>query len=81
MLLPLPLLLLPLVQITDAVGQLCDSAFAGLDSGPSMVDCDKVHTLPDVSFTIQGRVFTLKPHQYILKVMQQRCDGVDFAET
>jgi phytepsin len=58
-------------QISEAVGQLCDSAFAGLDSGPAMVECEKLATMPDVSITIQGRAFTLKPEQYVLKVDAQ----------
>ena len=55
-------------QIADSVGQLCDSAFAGLDSGPSMVECEKLSKMPDVTLTIAGRVFTLRPEQYVLKV-------------
>ena len=55
-------------QIAESVGQLCDSAFAGLDSGPSMVECEKLSKMPDVSLTIAGRVFTLRPEQYVLKV-------------
>ena len=33
-----------------------------------MVPCDKVPTLPDVSFVIGGKTFTLKGEDYILKV-------------
>ena len=50
------------------MGQLCDSAFAGLDSGPSMVECSKLSKMPDVTITIAGRDFVLKPEQYVLKV-------------
>ena len=55
-------------QIADAVGELCDSAFAGLDAGPSMVECGKLSKMPDVTISIAGRAFVLKPSQYILKV-------------
>lgn len=37
-------------------------------AGEAVVDCDKVPSLPDVSFKINGKVFTLTPEQYILKV-------------
>lgn len=55
-------------QIADAVGELCDSAFAGLDAGPSMIECSKVDLLPEVTMIIQGREFKLGPRQYILRV-------------
>lgn len=32
-------------QITEAVDKLCDSAFAGLDAGPAMVECSSVRKL------------------------------------
>ena len=55
-------------QITEAVADLCDQAFAGFSGGPSMVECEKMHTLPVVRFTFGGRTFDLSPDQYILKV-------------
>ncbi|PIO58143.1 hypothetical protein TELCIR_20427 [Teladorsagia circumcincta] len=33
-----------------------------------MIPCDKVPTLPDVSFVIGGKTFTLKGEDYVLKV-------------
>mmetsp|Transcript_23820 Transcript_23820/g.70689 ORF Transcript_23820/g.70689 Transcript_23820/m.70689 type:complete len:508 (-) Transcript_23820:169-1692(-) len=60
-----------IAHITQAVDQLCDSAFAGLDSGPSMVECNKVPTLPEVSLSIQGREFKLGSDKYILKIESQ----------
>lgn len=36
--------------------------------GPSVVDCDKISTLPVISFNIGGRVFPLRPEQYVLQV-------------
>jgi phytepsin len=35
-------------------------------NGESIVDCSLVSSLPDVSFTINGVVYTLTPEQYIL---------------
>ena len=32
------------------------------------VDCDKVSSLPEISFGISGKMFTLTGDQYILKV-------------
>ncbi|KAL2630695.1 hypothetical protein R1flu_015381 [Riccia fluitans] len=32
------------------------------------VDCDSVHTMPNVAFTIEGNNFQLTPEQYVLKV-------------
>jgi hypothetical protein len=69
-------------QLTEAMGQLCDSAFAGLDSGPAMVECEKLPKMPNVAITIQGRAFTLRPDQYVLQVRewtrgstQNLCEG------
>jgi phytepsin len=36
-----------------------------------MVDCDDVPKLPSVSFTIQGREFTLDAQQYVLRIDSQ----------
>lgn len=36
--------------------------------GESTVDCSKLPTLPNVSFVIAGKSFTLTPQQYILQV-------------
>jgi len=38
--------------------------------GESAVDCDKVSSLPNVDVKIAGKVFTLTPEQYILRVAQ-----------
>eukprot|EP00250_Pteridium_aquilinum_P020514 c24841_g3_i1 orf=259-1737(-) len=37
-------------------------------NGESMVDCNQVSLMPDVTFTIGGKHFSLTPEQYILKV-------------
>ncbi|KAL6756264.1 aspartic peptidase domain-containing protein [Haematococcus lacustris] len=55
-------------QIADAMGQLCDSALSGLDSGPAQVECKKIHMLPDITLKIGGKEFPLTAQQYILQV-------------
>ncbi|GIM04582.1 hypothetical protein Vretimale_9134 [Volvox reticuliferus] len=52
-------------QIADAVGNLCDQMSFG---GPSVVECNKVPSLPTLEFEIGGRIFLLHPEQYILRV-------------
>eukprot|EP00197_Chlamydomonas_leiostraca_P002454 CAMPEP_0202856990 /NCGR_PEP_ID=MMETSP1391-20130828/89_1 /ASSEMBLY_ACC=CAM_ASM_000867 /TAXON_ID=1034604 /ORGANISM="Chlamydomonas leiostraca, Strain SAG 11-49" /LENGTH=535 /DNA_ID=CAMNT_0049535727 /DNA_START=13 /DNA_END=1620 /DNA_ORIENTATION=+ len=61
-------------QIADAVGQLCDSAFAGLDAGPAMVECKKLPHMPTITFDIGGRAFELKPEQYVLQIETEGAD-------
>jgi phytepsin len=36
-------------------------------NGESLVDCNSLSSLPNVSFTIAGKLFDLTPEQYILK--------------
>lgn len=52
-------------QIEDTVGQLCTLVDFG---GPAVVDCNKLQTMPVISFTIGGRNFPLTPQQYVLKI-------------
>ena len=54
-------------QIEDKLAGLCDS-LSFLGSSQAVVDCDKISSLPDISFTIAGKEFGLTPEQYILKV-------------
>jgi len=61
-------------QIADAMGQLCDSAFAGLDMGPAQVECEKLPAMPPVTLNIGGRAFHLTPEQYVLKVESPGAD-------
>ena len=34
----------------------------------AVVECDKIDSMPEVTFRIAGRDFTLTPEQYVLKV-------------
>jgi len=54
-------------QIEDKLAGLCDS-LSFLGSSQAVVDCDKISSLPDISFTIAGKEFGLTPEQYILKI-------------
>eukprot|EP00270_Netrium_digitus_P000261 TRINITY_DN1024_c0_g1_i1.p1 TRINITY_DN1024_c0_g1~~TRINITY_DN1024_c0_g1_i1.p1 ORF type:complete len:550 (+),score=157.87 TRINITY_DN1024_c0_g1_i1:34-1650(+) len=46
--------------------QLCEHISSPF--GESKVDCSTIKTLPDISFTIEGKSFSITPEQYILKV-------------
>ncbi|MQL87703.1 hypothetical protein Taro_020249 [Colocasia esculenta] len=53
-------------QILSYVNELCDRLPSPM--GESLVDCTSLPSMPNVSFTIGGKVFSLTPGQYILKV-------------
>ncbi|KAF5207778.1 Aspartic proteinase protein [Thalictrum thalictroides] len=53
-------------RILNYVNELCDRLPSPM--GESAVDCNGLSSMPNVSFTIGGKVFDLSPHQYILKV-------------
>ncbi|XP_065877473.1 aspartic proteinase A1-like [Euphorbia lathyris] len=53
-------------QILDYVNELCDKLPSPM--GESGVDCGSVSSMPNVAFTIGGKVFNLTPQEYILKV-------------
>ncbi|KAL4320856.1 hypothetical protein AHAS_Ahas14G0052300 [Arachis hypogaea] len=53
-------------KIIDYVNQLCEKLPSPM--GQSSVDCEKISSMPIVSFTIGGKTFDLSPHDYILKV-------------
>merc|ERR1712154_37532 len=36
-----------------------------------LVDCSKLSSMPDVTFELAGKSFSLKPDQYVLKISQQ----------
>ncbi|CAN6354319.1 unnamed protein product [Urochloa humidicola] len=52
--------------ILNYINQLCDRLPSPM--GESSVDCASLKSMPDISFTIGGKTFSLKPEQYILKV-------------
>ncbi|XP_027926998.1 cyprosin-like [Vigna unguiculata] len=53
-------------QILDYANSLCDMLPS--PNGESTVECSTLSKMPNVSFTIGGKVFELSPEQYILKV-------------
>ncbi|XP_038694076.1 aspartic proteinase-like [Tripterygium wilfordii] len=53
-------------QILNYVNQLCDRIPS--PNGESAVECSELSSMPNVSFTIGGKVFDLAPEEYILKV-------------
>jgi len=55
---------------TDAVAKIIQVTGATSVSGVSMVDCDKVSTLPTFTITISGNKFPLTPQQYVLQVSE-----------
>ncbi|KAK1278588.1 Aspartic proteinase [Acorus gramineus] len=52
--------------ILDIISRLCEHL--PIPRGKSIVDCRRISSLPNVSFTIGARNFSLTPEQYILKV-------------
>ncbi|XP_040988403.1 aspartic proteinase-like isoform X1 [Juglans microcarpa x Juglans regia] len=53
-------------HIINYANDLCDRLPSPM--GESAVDCASLSSMPNVSFTIGGRVFDLRPEQYVLKV-------------
>ncbi|WOL10980.1 aspartic proteinase oryzasin-1-like [Canna indica] len=53
-------------RILNYINELCDRLPSPM--GESVVDCSALSYMPTVSFTIGGKVFELKPEEYILKV-------------
>ncbi|XP_048141135.1 aspartic proteinase-like isoform X2 [Rhodamnia argentea] len=53
-------------HVLDYVNELCDRVPS--PNGESAVDCEKLSSMPIVSFTIGDNVFDLSPNEYILKV-------------
>lgn len=52
--------------ILNYINQLCDKLPSPM--GESSVDCGSLASMPEISFTIGGKKFALKPEEYILKV-------------
>ncbi|KAK9054829.1 hypothetical protein SSX86_025908 [Deinandra increscens subsp. villosa] len=51
--------------VLNYVNKLCESIPS--PAGESVIDCNSLSKMPDVSFTIGGKLYTLTPEQYILK--------------
>ena len=52
-------------EVLNYVNQLCDSLPSPM--GESVIKCDKLSKLPNITFTIGSKAFILTPEQYILK--------------
>ncbi|KAL6197900.1 hypothetical protein ACLB2K_027692 [Fragaria x ananassa] len=52
--------------ILNYVNELCDRM--PNPNGQSAVDCQRLSSMPTISFTIGGKVFPLHPEEYVLKV-------------
>lgn len=55
-------------RILDYVNELCNRLPSPM--GESAVDCNSLSSLPNVSFSISGKIFSLTPQQYVLKVTE-----------
>ncbi|KAM7273408.1 hypothetical protein ACFE04_028072 [Oxalis oulophora] len=53
-------------RVIDYVNQLCDSLPSPM--GESVINCDLISSMPNITFTIGEKLFTLTPKQYILQV-------------
>ncbi|XP_050368495.1 aspartic proteinase-like [Argentina anserina] len=53
-------------NILNYVNELCDRMPS--PNGQSAVDCQRLSSMPTISFTIGGKVFPLRPEEYVLKV-------------
>ena len=56
-------------QIIDSLNGVCEP-LTFLGNSQAVIDCAKLPTMPDVTFKISGRDFSLTPEQYVLKVSQ-----------
>ena len=54
-------------QIEDTLEAVCDT-LSFVSTGQSVVDCEKIPTMPNVTFTIEGKDFVLTPQDYVLQV-------------
>ncbi|KAL9174966.1 hypothetical protein ABFS82_02G085200 [Erythranthe guttata] len=52
-------------KVLDYVNQLCESIPS--PAGESLIDCNTISNMTDVTFTIGGKAYVLTPEQYILK--------------
>jgi phytepsin len=56
-------------NIEAKLDQLCENLPS--PGGESVVDCNKISQLPDISFSLAGKDFVLTPEQYILKLVSE----------
>ncbi|KAL2460640.1 Aspartic proteinase A1 [Abeliophyllum distichum] len=52
-------------KVLEYVNQLCESL--PTPAGESVIDCNSLSDMPNVTFTIGGKAYPLTPEQYILK--------------
>lgn len=52
-------------KVLNYVNQLCESLPS--PSGESVINCNSISTMPNITFTIGSQPFTLTPEQYIVK--------------
>ncbi|KAG8369020.1 hypothetical protein BUALT_Bualt15G0106800 [Buddleja alternifolia] len=52
-------------KVLEYVNQLCESIPS--PAGESLIECDSLSSMPNISLTIGGKAFVLTPEQYILK--------------
>ncbi|CAA0817935.1 Aspartic proteinase A1 [Striga hermonthica] len=52
-------------KVLDYVNKLCESIPS--PGGESIIDCNAISNMPNVTFTIGGKAYDLSPEQYILK--------------
>lgn len=52
-------------RVIEYVNQLCESIPS--PAGESLVDCNSLSNMPNLTFTIGGKPFVLTPEQYVLK--------------
>ncbi|KAF8098300.1 hypothetical protein N665_0269s0025 [Sinapis alba] len=60
-------------KVFEDLNKLCESFPS--PAGESIIDCNNIQNMPNVTFTIGGNPFSLTPQQYILKT------GVGYVET
>ena len=64
-------------QIEQNLEAICDT-LSFLASSQAVVDCKNIPTMPNVTFTIEGKDFVLIPEEYVLKARfhpDHKCSG------
>jgi phytepsin len=56
-----------MAQILDSLDTACEALSFGA-GGQAAVDCDNIPTMPDITFNIGGKAFTLSADQYVLQL-------------